>query len=360
MKSTRFVQVLLALGLLLVPLNLGALAGEEDLDSDLASYLTPRQAEHMRALGYRSVEQFLSLLEVDDDMVCDELKIDPEWLSEITSVMPDMSFGSVEEYPLGLVLEDEPDIVGWEELLTEDYSSGGGEVNLISDCPPIKDQGHRGTCVAFASVAFLEYECINNLGEDSDLDLSEQFFYWACKERDGEPDEDGTYYWAAERVLEEDGACLESTWPYEPYETSDPGQGPPPEGAVEEAKEYTFSDIDYYSGPLDMDIDMLKNSLEENHIVVCGIPVYSSWQLSPEVCRTGEIPMPLSDDELRGGHAINLVGYKDDEDHPGGGYFILRNSWGEDWGEDSQYEEGYGTIPYAYINHYTRGGWIAG
>ena len=46
---------------------------------------------------------------------------------------------------------------------------------------------------------------------------------------------------------------------------------------------------------------------------------------------------------LPGGHAMLLVGYVDDESVLGGGYFIIRNSWGGDWGED-----GYGKLPYAY------------
>jgi hypothetical protein len=190
------------------------------------------------------------------------------------------------------------------------------------------------------------------------IDLSEQFFFWACKQRDGGPGEDGTSYSAASEVLEENGACLESTWPYNPDPTSDPAQGPPPKGTVGEAKWYTFDDIDYY-GYGYMDIDALKDSLGEGHIIVCGIPIFRSWYENPEVRRSGEVKMPLREDEFVGGHCINLVGYKGDESYPGGGYFILRNSWGEEWAYDGQYGGGYGTIPYAYTCYYWCGGWIA-
>lgn len=45
-----------------------------------------------------------------------------------------------------------------------------------------------------------------------------------------------------------------------------------------------------------------------------------------------------------GGHAMLLVGYEDDPSCPGGGAFIVRNSWGEEsWGEG-----GYARLPYAY------------
>lgn len=58
-----------------------------------------------------------------------------------------------------------------------------------------------------------------------------------------------------------------------------------------------------------------------------------------EPCRTIEV----FDMKRTGGHAMLLVGYEDDDSVAGGGYFIVRNSWGGDWGE-----AGYGKLPYAY------------
>jgi hypothetical protein len=49
------------------------------------------------------------------------------------------------------------------------------------------------------------------------------------------------------------------------------------------------------------------------------------------------------------GHAVCLIGYQDNAQYPGGGYFIVRNSWGLDWASQSPYGPGYGTIPYQYI-----------
>lgn len=232
------------------------------------------------------------------------------------------------------------------------------EVNLIPLCPPIRDQGHRGTCVVHGSVAFLEFELINHKGYSNDLDLSEQYFFWACKQRDGFPNDDGTFTWVARDVMMEDGACLESTWPYISNSTGDPAQGPPLEGAVEEAKQYTFGHVEYYMLPSDINIDILKKALADRHIIVFGVPVYASW-FSNETKKTGEIPMPLSDDCLLGGHCMDLVGYKDNESYPRGGYFFVRNSWkGENWANESEYGLGYGTIPYAYIERYWDEGWI--
>ena len=46
-----------------------------------------------------------------------------------------------------------------------------------------------------------------------------------------------------------------------------------------------------------------------------------------------------------------LIGYQDHADAPGGGFFILRNSWFGMWGMDCPYGSGNGTIPYAYISN---------
>ncbi len=54
-----------------------------------------------------------------------------------------------------------------------------------------------------------------------------------------------------------------------------------------------------------------------------------------------------------------LVGYKDDPEWPGGGYFILRNSWGKAWGSQCPYGAGYGVIPYKFISLYCWEAWTA-
>lgn len=54
-----------------------------------------------------------------------------------------------------------------------------------------------GTCVAHAAVAVREFL----VGNRGDPDLSEQLVYWACKQRDGNPESGGTYIKFAMDVL---------------------------------------------------------------------------------------------------------------------------------------------------------------
>ena len=67
--------------------------------------------------------------------------------------------------------------------------------------------------------------------------------------------------------------------------------------------------------------------------------VYSSF-MSPDVSRTGDVPLPNRKTEtLLGGHAVTIVSYDDTTRK-----FGLMNSWGEDWGN-----KGYFTLPYNYV-----------
>jgi hypothetical protein len=44
---------------------------------------------------------------------------------------------------------------------------------------------------------------------------------------------------------------------------------------------------------------------------------------------------------------VLIVGYKDDASAPGGGWFIMRNSWGERWAE-----KGYAYLSYDFLSSY--------
>jgi len=221
-------------------------------------------------------------------------------------------------------------------------------IRLIDRMSSIRDQGQRGTCVAFGSVALREFLL------DDRKELSEQFLYWACKELDGHPGP-GTYIHTAMSALAQYGVCRQSLWPYNPQQMDDEGQGPPPEQANEDARFYRLESSRTVEPNL---IIHYKNVLAgdgntRGMPVTFGSLVFNSWYMSSETHRTGKITLPLPGESPSGGHAWCIVGYVDDENVPGGGYFVIRNSWGVNWAADSPEAPGHAVMPYEYVERYT-------
>jgi C1A family cysteine protease len=82
----------------------------------------------------------------------------------------------------------------------------------------------------------------------------------------------------------------------------------------------------------------MKACLAAGSPIVLGFSVYTAFEGSL-VAKTGVLNMPQKGEKLLGGHAVLCVGYVDKDKR-----FIVRNSWGTDWGQD-----GYFTIPYDYF-----------
>lgn len=193
---------------------------------------------------------------------------------------------------------------------------------------PIRDQGERGTCVAFATTAG------NELLRRPDIDLSEEFLYWSCKQRDGFPGE-GTNMVTAIVALQEVGQPLEQYFPYISHCSCVPGDYKPSAHAFTNALEFRIANGQRHP----LRVGELQRRLIQGQAVVLVL------RLHPSFYRTsgGSIPRPEREDYDLGAHAVLVVGYhgKVTESE---GYFILRNSWGEEWGDS-----GYGYLPYAYF-----------
>jgi C1A family cysteine protease len=214
-------------------------------------------------------------------------------------------------------------------------------VNLIARMSAIRNQAQRGTCVAFTVTAINEYYR-RTLGHV--VDLSEQHSYFETKLIDGSPGVCGTWQVKAAQALANRGQCREAIWPYNPNPPCN-NHGPLPVNARPNGLSYRLPLQQLPSN----NVNLIKTRLANRQPVGISIPVYNSWYLSASVRNTGRITMRLGSEPVAGGHAVCLVGYQDNPASPGGGYFILRNSWGTAWGNLSPYGRGYGTIPYRYI-----------
>ncbi|MCY8856534.1 C1 family peptidase [Bacillus atrophaeus] len=210
------------------------------------------------------------------------------------------------------------------------------KVDYTDQMTAVRDQGAEGTCVGFAcAVGLKEYQ--EKKEHTNNIDLSPRFLYQKCKERDGIPDQEGTYIKIALGVLKEVGVCEETYWPYVADNT-----GSPKPGAEENASRYK---IKAYAR-LDS-LETMKRSLVVNGPCVAGVPVYQNWS-TQEVWTSGKILMP-GNSPLEGGHAICIVGYDDDTE-----MFKFKNSWDTVWGDN-----GYGYLPYEYMELADSEAWSA-
>ncbi|MEN4011884.1 MAG: C1 family peptidase [Chloroflexota bacterium] len=219
------------------------------------------------------------------------------------------------------------------------------QVDLRNDFPAIQNQGQRGTCVAFATTAVREYLLAKMPGYKN---LSEQHLYWNCKQHDGVSGA-GTYISVAMERLLADGQCPEETWPYNPLPIAgNEGQSPPPADAREKGLPQRISETRRIPARSVAD---LKQALADGQPVAFAVPVFTYWFMEP-LRRSGDIRLPFSSDRQEGGHAMTMVGYQDDPEVPGGGYFHIRNSWGTSWASESLLGSGYARLPYAYMQYY--------
>ncbi|MCG3196478.1 MAG: C1 family peptidase [Candidatus Omnitrophica bacterium] len=330
---------------------------------DRISSLSVEDKQRLAGLWVESAEELLSLAAaIDDAKRRDVLGISAENLTRFRGTVAgligegrarDLQRVTVKR-ALGCILDDETtSTLKAGNPLTPERKKAPfafekelpGQVRLLPGLGPVKDQGQRGACVAFASAALREYL------EGGQEQLSEQFLYWACKELDGVPSE-GTTLHTAMAALAEYGVCRALTWPYNPVpDMWNEGQGPPPMSALSEAKEYQLHDCRPVESTL---VDHYKHMLagedgQPGMPVVFGIPVYHESFFNAETERTGKIFVPLPGFSLIGGHAMCAVGYVDDKEVPGGGYFIVRNSWGPDWAAENPEAPGHGLLPYVYL-----------
>lgn len=187
--------------------------------------------------------------------------------------------------------------------------------------PPVKNQGNCGSCWDFAGVGTVEIAAIKAGALKADQPLSEQQVL-DCNRNGGCNGDDATSVLADAKKM-----GLVFTRDYGPYK------------AREERcrggnfTRFQITDWGFVDGGRGYeqvsDTQLTKNAIKAYGAVSCAVCANGSW------------------DGYRGGvhrgrarqcnHAVILVGWKDDKAVPEGGYWIMRNSWGEKWGVEGGY-----------------------
>jgi C1A family cysteine protease len=322
-----------------------------------ATAMMPVIVEKLCNIGITDAEQLLGVAGIPDVYghlaeFLEVSKIELEAaVKEARRVVPESVAQEVEvpvsySYALG-VLPPTPDMVAAAEKSIESDTSTRvlqSSVNLIAQMPSVRFQASRGTCVAFTVTAIHDYA--TRLVSSQPNDFSEQHIYYETKLIDGASASCGTWQEKAAIALANRGQCLESIWPYDPNPPCN-NHGAIPQNARPNGLNYRFQLVAIPA----RDVQAIKTALVGKKPVGISIPVYNSWYQSSETKRTGRLNMRIGTEPSVGGHAVCLVGYQDSSSSPGGGYFILRNSWSTSWGYECPYGAGYGTIPYQYISN---------
>ncbi|MBU6401136.1 MAG: C1 family peptidase [Verrucomicrobia bacterium] len=207
-------------------------------------------------------------------------------------------------------------------------------VDLRPVCPPVYDQGELGSCTANAIAGAIQFD----LKKERHKPLftpSRLFIYYNERVLEGTVDSDsGAMIRDGIKSVARQGDCPEPDWPYDIARFT---VKPPPRCYTEAIQHRA---VQYQR--LTPVLNQLKGCLVSGYPFVFGFTVYESFE-SPGVARTGVVPMPASDEQVIGGHAVLAVGYNENQQR-----FIVRNSWGTKWGL-----KGYFTMPYGYVTNPT-------
>jgi C1A family cysteine protease len=278
---------------------------------------------------------------------------------------------------------------------------------LKSFITPVKDQGFRGTCWAFAAVAAIESR--ERVVNDRAVNLSEQYFV-NVHQRDAifEYDDGDFSERALDKFVDRDlPIALETAWTYNPTSGAPTGRVRNPDGSFDGRRGvcngYTgfcsesihqsptscarvtsdifcgYERVDY-SGSSSVRADRsrvvwensilapalpvatMRNFLANGQTLTAAFGVHPGFDNANESGSAGPLPntnqgyVTNFTDSRRGDHEVLIVGFAPDSVVPfapsipggtGGGFFIIKNSWGCDAGD-----AGYYYIPVRYIQRF--------
>ena len=222
-------------------------------------------------------------------------------------------------------------------------------VDHTPDMSPVKDQGMLGSCVGFAVSAMkecqerkehLEEIAKGKRGRPKIYDYSEAWIYWNAKQLDPwGVEEEGTSIRYAMQVLQRIGVPTEKGWPYKDVNDVD-AIGKPKSWAKMVAR---WALIDSY-WRIDT-LTELKLALINGPVPI-GVPCFYEIFF---VGSDGIVAYPANPSQMYGGHAICAVGYDNNKQ-----LVKFKNSWGRSWGEN-----GYGYLPYKYVEDYLWDAWAS-
>ena len=195
----------------------------------------------------------------------------------------------------------------------------------------VENQSALSSCVANSMAGAYEYLAKRANGDAGDV--SRLFIYYNARAYEDSKEDAGCMIVSAIQVLQEHGACSEATWAYDEAQVN----VQPHDAAYEEARNFLVEEAQ----EIECDLTAMKSCLAEGFPFALGLKLFHSFDKAQ---KHGIVPVPDPSEQGRaehGWHAMLCVGYSDQSQA-----FIVRNSWGEEWGE-----KGYCYVPYSYMTN---------
>jgi C1A family cysteine protease len=199
--------------------------------------------------------------------------------------------------------------------------------------PPIYDQGQLGSCTANSAAAIYDYE--RSLQGLKFLTPSRLFIYFWTRFIEGTVDTDsGGQIRDAIKAMRLYGVVAERRWPYVISRFTKH-----PSNTLVLAAKHDVVVKQYAVTQTEAGLKSALNAVPPRPINF-GFTCYPDLE-SAETAKTGILPLPSPGQQSIGGHAVDVIGYKQIN---GQDYYEIRNSWGKKWGD-----HGHFWMPAAYI-----------
>jgi hypothetical protein len=204
------------------------------------------------------------------------------------------------------------------------------QFDFIGEVGSPYNQWAVGSCVAASLAKAMEFR----VTEVAQQDIIESI-RWIYSQRANAPSE-GMEPRDGLSILKNTGEASEAECPYNEGLSADSKCTSP--AIVADASRYKIKNYARIYSLVDA-----KQALYQLGPVVLAIPVYSNWN-DANVDLTGDIPDPPQGETATEGHQVFLVGWNDAVKR-----FIFINSWNDEFGLESTYGVGFGTISYSYV-----------
>lgn len=233
-------------------------------------------------------------------------------------------------YRLNKDIRDDKDLCISDNLKLNLHNNNITKIDHRDTCPIIYKQGSLGSCTANA-LCCIFYHNLIKFNYSEVFEPSRLFLYYNTRAMKSMVEiDDGGSFREALKALHKYGMCPEKMWEYDISQF----KVKPPPCTYQFGQKHNY--IKYFHVP--QLISQLRQCLIDGYLFAFGLVVYSNFE-SDIVRKKGLVSLPTEYDVYLGGHAVCAVGYDDSKQ-----VFIVRNSWGQDWGD-----KGYFYLPYQYM-----------